>query len=258
MAETNGAVSDANPATHQSSRQDDPTAADSINPSFPTNSPVDNGQSKRPRDARLIHLILANYGVNAYQERVPLQLMDFAYRYTSSTLQYVVSGSSDFCNMLTLTSRDALHFVSEGYGTSSSGTASGKAAAQNDLSSVTLSALRLSIASRTHYQFNPTLPKEFYNEIAQEKNRVGLPPVSKDWGMRLPPEQYCLTGAGWNLREEWDEEDEEMEDVAKEERMDDVDGEEAEGEDGRDEEGGGRMEDIFGEDNAAGAGDREP
>lgn len=87
MAETNGAVPDANPAAHQSSSQDDPAAADSIHTSFPTNSPVDNGQSKRPRDARLIHLILANYGLNAYQERVPLQLMDFAYRYTSSTLQ---------------------------------------------------------------------------------------------------------------------------------------------------------------------------
>lgn len=87
MAEVNGAAPDANSAAHQSSSHDDHTAADPVNTSFLTNSPVDNGQSKRPRDARLIHLILANYGVNAYQERVPLQLMDFAYRYTSSILQ---------------------------------------------------------------------------------------------------------------------------------------------------------------------------
>lgn len=87
MAETNGAVPDAHSVAHQSSSQDDPTAADSTNSGFPTNSQVDKGQSKRPRDARLIHLVLANYGVNAYQERIPLQLMDFAYRYTSSTLQ---------------------------------------------------------------------------------------------------------------------------------------------------------------------------
>ena len=84
MAEANGAVPDANSGAHQLITQDDALAEDS---SFPTNSSIDNGQSKRPRDARLIHLILANYGVNAYQERVPLQLMDFAYRYTSSTLQ---------------------------------------------------------------------------------------------------------------------------------------------------------------------------
>ena len=86
MAETNGAVPDPNSVAHQSSNQDDPTAADSTNSSFPTNSQVDK-QLKRPRDARLIHLVLANFGVNAYQERIPLQLMDFAYRYTSSTLQ---------------------------------------------------------------------------------------------------------------------------------------------------------------------------
>lgn len=168
------------------------------------------------------------------------------------------SGNPSLYSILTVNLRDALHFVSEGYGTSDRGTGSGKAAAQNDLSSITLSALRLSIASRTHYQFNPTLPKEFYNDIAQEKNRVGLPPVSKDWGMRLPPEQYCLTGTGWNLREEWDEEAEEIEDAVKEERMEDVDGEGGEGEDGVDEEGGGRMEDIFGEgNNEEGGGDME-
>lgn len=76
--------------------------------------------------------------------------------------------------------------------------------------------------------------------------------------MRLPPEQYCLTGAGWNLREEWDEEDEAMVDAAKEERMEDVDGEGAEDEDGGEEEGRGRMEDIFGDDrNAEMGGDME-
>ena len=155
--------------------------------------------------------------------------------------------SSRLSYALTLEFRDALHFVSEGYGSSGASTGSGKTAAQNDLSSVTLSALRLSIASRTHYQFNPTLPKEFYNEIAQEKNRVGLPPVAKDWGMKLPPEQYCLTGAGWNLREEWDEGDEQLKDAVKRQRMGDLDSGGAEGEDDGDEEGGGRMEDIFGE-----------
>ena len=103
------------------------------------------------------------------------------------------------------------------------------------------------------------MPKEFYNEIAQEKNRVGLPPVSRDWGMKLPPEQYCLTGAGWNLREEWDEEDEVIDDAVKEGRMEDVDGGGVEGEDDGNEEGGGRMEDIFGEDNNAEVGeDVEP
>lgn len=232
MAEVNGATLDANMADSQPGPdQNDPSSqpnADAVNPNLPSSSQLDNGLSKRPRDARLLHMVLANYGVNAYQERVPLQLMDFAYRYTSSTLQ------------------DALHFTSEGYGTTGPVTGTGKIS-HNDLSGVTLSSLRLSIASRTHYQFNPTLPKEFYSEIAQERNRVALPPVSREWGMRLPPEQYCLTGVGWDLKEEFDEEMDENDETGegnvgvKDEEMDENEG--------GDEKEGGRLEDIFGNDN---------
>ena len=184
--------------------------------SFPS---LDNDKSK-PRDARLLHMVLTHYGVTKYQERVCLQLMDFSYRYTAAAMQ------------------DALHFSSEGTG-------SGRAATNNDLSSITLSALRLSIASRTHYQYNPTLPKEFYNEIVQEKNRVALPPMSKDFGLRLPPEQYCLTGSGFDLQEEWEQEDVEMSDgdaLMKNEVDDETGGE---GEDGEEE--SERMEDMFGD-----------
>lgn len=201
----------------------------STSPAFPTAPLADNGLSKRPRDARLLHMVLANLGVTAYQERVPLQLMDFAYRYTSSILQ------------------DTLHLTSEGYGipghTSGAGRGTG---GHNDMSSVTLSSLRLSIASRTHYQFNPSLPKEFYHEIAQERNRVALPLVSKDWGLRLPPEQYCLTGVGWGLKEEWDSEGEEAEQDDKDQMMlDSAIEDEGEGNGGED--GNERMEDLFGE-----------
>jgi transcription initiation factor TFIID subunit 9B len=194
-------------------------------------SNADTGLSKRPRDTRLVHIFLANLGVTAYQERVPLQLMDFAYRYTSSTLQ------------------DALHLTSEGYGSSASFLPTGRGSApanHPDMSSVTLSALRLSIASRTHYQFNPNLPKEFYQEIAQERNRVALPAVDRDWGLRLPPEQYCLTGEGWNLKDEWDTEGDEKPEGFNAGQISFDDpleyGEDSEGEDGN-----ARMEDVFGE-----------
>ena len=233
MAEINGTTSDADQQPTQdapdlTSSQSQPSA-DPRNSNNALISPSDQGLSKRPRDARLIHMILANYGISAYQERVPLQLMDFAYRYTASTLQ------------------DALHFTSESYGTTTgTGTGMGRGAAHNDLSGITLSSLRLSIASRTHYQFNPTLPKEFYLELAAEKNRVQLPGISREWGVRLPPEVHVLTGLGWEMKEEFDE-------VMAEDDNNEVDGEDEEGgkvegmedEDG-DEEEGGRMEDIFG------------
>ena len=233
MAEVNGAASESDPApTQEQNEQPSQAASETSNPNITPTSQLDNGLSKRPRDARLFHMILTNFGVTAYQERVPLQLMDFAYRYTSSTLQ------------------DALHFTSEGYGTTnptgpgaSTKRAEG-AAAHNDMSGITLASLRLSIASRTQYQFSPTLPKEFYSELAQERNRVGIPPPPKgEYGVRLPPEQYCLFGAGWELKEEWDEEMDVEQDTGM--RNEDMD-EREDGEGGGDEEEGGRMEDLFG------------
>jgi transcription initiation factor TFIID subunit 9B len=171
-------------------------------------------------------MILANLGVNAYQERVPLQLMDLAYRYTSSVLQ------------------DALHLTAEAYGVTANNTGKG-AAANTDLTAITPLSLRLSIASRTQYQFNPSLPKEHFLDLAQEKNRVALPPVGKGNGVRLPPERYCLTGVGWGLREEWDSEG----DVEVEVEADTGDhtmGGDAD--DNGEEEGDDKMEDVFGSD----------
>jgi transcription initiation factor TFIID subunit 9B len=72
----------------------------------------------------------------------------------------------------------------------------------------------MSIASRVNHQFNTSLPKEFLLDIAQERNRVALPTVGQEFGVRLPPEKYCLTGINWDLAEggEWiemtDDEDE--------------------------------------------------
>ncbi|KAL8657786.1 MAG: hypothetical protein Q9226_001571 [Calogaya cf. arnoldii] len=236
MAETNGAgvATESNlSSSAQASSQNDSQNTASLNK---TNASVsaDDGLGRRPRDSRLLHTVLANLGVTSYQERVPLQLMDFAYRFTSSTLQ------------------DALHLTSEGYGAQTS--AIGKAA-NNDMSAVSLSSLRLSIESRTHYQFNPTLSKEFYHEIAQERNQVQLPPVGKDLGLRLPPEQYCLTGLGWKLKDEWNVEDQEEGadgddlDQAMMDHRDDQDEDEAE-------DGNERMEDIFGEDVNGNEGDQ--
>jgi len=213
-----------------------PTAP-SVDASFPASSLTDNGLYKRPRDARLIHMVLANLGVTSYQERVPLQLMDFAYRYTSSTLS------------------DALHLASEGYGNPPApASGRGGAGAGSDLSTITMASLRLSVASRTHYQFSPSLPKEFYHEVAAERNRVALPMVGRDWGVRLPPEQYCLTGVGWGLKEEWDSEGE-REGEQGDEMV--LDGQGDEEEVDEDEEGNERMEDVFGADVNGGDGDRD-
>ena len=189
---------------------------------------IDSNLSKRPRDAHTIHLILHRYGVLAYQERVPLQLMDFAYRYTRGILQ------------------DALHFTNESYPGLGTG-AGGGSKANAEGSTVNVQALRLAIRSRTHYQYSPNLPKDFYKDLAEEKNRIALPPVQKGSGLALPPEQYMLTGQSWEMAEDFDLlETEGLGDI----NMQDQDlGDPAEE---NDEVEGGTMEDIFGPNGAAG------
>ena len=206
-------------------------------------------------------MLLASLGVTSYQERVPLQLLDFAYRYTSSVLQ------------------DAVHLATEGYAASmDGGTSRG-----GEVNGVSLPALRLSIASRLHYQFQTGLPKEFLLDVAAERNRVALPGATRGFdagqqqgnkpaanqsvlmgGMRLPPERFCLTGTGWNMKDEWESEGEEEVEVggggggaeggggAGEAQK----GQREEGE-GEDEDDGedGKMEDVFGEDTAMVEGD---
>ncbi|EXJ86885.1 transcription initiation factor TFIID subunit 9B [Capronia epimyces CBS 606.96] len=221
--------------------------------SQPLTSLSDNGSAKRPRDHRLIHLLLASHGVSAYQQRVPLQLMDFAYRYTNSVLT------------------DALHIQNEAYdqtdvGTSSKGRGTKQHQNKNEEGDVSLAALRMSIGSRVGHQFQGSLPKEFLKTLADERNRISLNTQARDGeksgpligGVRLPHEKFCLTGVGWGLKDEWDSEGEESLDSEEDPRpepedlmqMDERSGDE-------DEEGLGTMEDVFGPDDAAGEGDKD-
>ena len=194
-------------------------------------------------------------GISAYQERVPLQLMDFAYRYTSTVLS------------------DALHIQNEGYdqaenATSSKGARAKNAAAKAEEGDISLHALRMAVASRVSHQFSGpgALPKEFLKNLADERNRVSLNAQAKDGdrgsgvtigGVKLPHERYCLTGVGWGLKEEWDSEGEESVD-------DDQNGDGAGGgahgddtnmdgmeEGGDEDEDLGTMEDVFGDDGGA-------
>lgn len=135
-------------------------------------------------------MVLASAGVSAYQERVPLQLLDFAYRYTSSVLSDALAVSAEALSSSTQTNRGG---NTHGVGVATEG-------------NVSLAALRLAIASRLNYSFGGQLPKEFLGEVAAERNRTALPRVEREFGVRLPPERYCFTGVGWGLKEEWDSE----------------------------------------------------
>ena len=196
-------------------------------PSVPATSIQDNGLGKRPRDARLVHMLLSSLGVTAYQERVPLQLLDFAYRHSSSILS------------------DALHLSSDAYisqQTRARDAPPGGGFKDAD-GQVSANAVQLAIQSRLQYQFNggssAGLSKEFLLETAQKRNATALPRVlQNEWGVRLPSERFVLTGVPWGLKDEFPAEEvengEKMEGVEMVEEMYVEDQE------------GGNMEDIFG------------
>lgn len=128
-----------------------------------------------PRDVRLLHLIFATQGIQNYQDHVPLQLMDFAHRYT------------------TLVLKDALTYGD--HARHANGTAPANAPVSTD-------DIRLAIAAKTNYQFKPAPPKELMLELAHERNAKPLPPVIPRWGLNLPPEKYCLTARDWESLDE--------------------------------------------------------
>ena len=183
-------------ASHPQSAAQQPTLPTSAGTAYPPTSLLDTGTTKRPRDARLIHLLLANMGVAAYTERVPLQLLDFAYRYTSGVLT------------------DALGYeppVPSSLPAGEKKKRDNTAAAADD--GVSLNALRTSVAGRASVMGGSAghgggLSKEFLSEVASERNRVALPRVEREFGIRLPPERYCFTGVGWGVREAWEGESE--------------------------------------------------
>lgn len=137
-----------------------------------------------PRDVRLLHLIFATQGIQNYEDHVPLQLMDFAHRYTKSVLTDALTYNDHAKPLNANTNLNT-----------------------NTNSTANTDDIRLSIAARTNYQFKPTPPKELLLELAHERNSKPLPPVIPRWGLNLPPEKYCLTSRNWdNLEDEPEEE----------------------------------------------------
>jgi transcription initiation factor TFIID subunit 9B len=212
-------------------------------------SPTAASSAPRPRDARMIELLLTSQGVTSYESRVPLMLMDFAYRHTSAILNDAVFLSAD-------------PYTSHASGPKASGQSGANAMlVANADASVSANAVRLAIASRQGFQFRAAsaaqggLSKEWLLEMARERNKVGLPKVSaNEWAARLPSERFVLSGQSWGLDElyvaegalEDEDEDVQMEDMlaragpggVADEAMEET-GEEVEG---------GRMEDVFGGD----------
>ncbi|KAF4591976.1 transcription initiation factor TFIID subunit 9B [Ophiocordyceps camponoti-floridani] len=203
----------------------------------PRVSPPRNHNHLPPRDARLIELLLTSQGVTAYEQRVPLLLLDFAYRHASSVLS------------------DALHLAGDPHVTQAGGkpsaSAGGILTAPGE-APITANAIKLAISARLSYQFRGGsagggIDKEHMQELARERNKVALPRiVPNEWGVRLPNERFVLSGTSWGLKDMW-EGDEPDDDQPIGDAMEGVQGPNPEdiGGDGVE---GGTVEDVFGED----------
>jgi transcription initiation factor TFIID subunit 9B len=176
-------------------------------------------------------MLLSSLGVSAYQERVPLQLLDFAYRHSSSILSDALHNGPDAFVSQQTRARDAP--PSGGF--------------RDADGQVSANAVQIAIQSRLQYQFGGSgggLSKEFLLETAQLRNKVALPRVlQNEWGVRLPSERFVLTGVPWGLKGEWVEVGEE---ANAGDGMEGVEMAEEQGVEGGEE--GGTMEDLFGGD----------
>lgn len=194
----------------------------------------------RPRDSRLIELLLTSQGVTAYEQRVPLLLLDFAYRHTSSILS------------------DALHLSGDPYVTqagSKPSAASGASALAAGDAPITANGVKLAIGARLGYQFRGGssgggISKDYMQELARERNKVALPRiVPSEWGVRLPSERFVLSGTSWGLKDTWDEagDDDDDEEEGGADAMEGIEAPDPEdiGGDGVE---GGTVDDVFGED----------
>ena len=125
-----------------------PSTANTVTPSTVNNNTTNNQtqssqvtQEKKekiiPRDVRLLHLIFATHAVHNYQDHVPLQLMDFAHRYTKSVLKDALVYNDHSKPVNTNTNLNT-----------------------NTNSTVNTDDIRLAIAARSNYQFKPVPPKD--------------------------------------------------------------------------------------------------
>ncbi|KAI9017816.1 transcription initiation factor IID, 31kD subunit-domain-containing protein [Gaertneriomyces semiglobifer] len=117
-----------------------------------------------PRDAKLVSLILQGMGVNDFEPRVVIALLEFIHRYTLD----VLSDSQTYADHA-------------GRGT------------------ITVDDVKIAIASRAATTFTAPPGREVLEQLAAKKNAAPLPVVANRFGVRLPPERHTLTGSNFQI-----------------------------------------------------------
>ncbi|KAI6658530.1 Transcription initiation factor TFIID subunit 9B-like [Oopsacas minuta] len=120
--------------------------------------------SHEPRDMSVMRSILKEMGVTDYEPAVLHQLMEFTYKYITGVLEDAKVYSEH-------ASKDEI-----------------------DLRDV-----KLALEMRLNHCYTLPPPREFLLEIARDKNSTPMPLINERFGIRLPPDRFCLTATNLQL-----------------------------------------------------------
>lgn len=60
--------------------------------------------------------------------------------------------------------------------------------------------VRLAVKMQLEKSFTNPPPREVLLDVAKSKNSIPLPFVKPSYGLRLPPDRYCLNGTNYKLK----------------------------------------------------------
>ncbi|TDH73339.1 uncharacterized protein CCR75_007908 [Bremia lactucae] len=115
------------------------------------------GINVQPLDVINIKKLLASMGADKYEPRVVAQLQEFVHRYATEILV------------------DAQEY-----------------SMYADKQTIDPDDIRLAISSRLNHHYAQVPPRELMMELADKRNCIPLPPISNEYGVRLPPVQYQI------------------------------------------------------------------
>ncbi|XP_014220061.1 transcription initiation factor TFIID subunit 9 [Copidosoma floridanum] len=118
-----------------------------------------------PKDAQVIVSIMKDMGITDYEPKVINQLLEFTYRYVTCILD------------------DSKVYANHG---------------KKKL--IDLDDVRLAVKMQTEKSFTNPPPREVLIEVAKVKNSTPLPFVKPSYGLRLPPDRYCLMGTNYKFK----------------------------------------------------------
>lgn len=60
--------------------------------------------------------------------------------------------------------------------------------------------VRLGIGMVAEHKFTSAPPRQLTAELAKEKNAAPLPPIKQQYGLRLPPDRFCLIQPNYRMK----------------------------------------------------------